>query len=97
MALVIRDGRHCAASGRHIAERSHGPPYRIRSTMTPTELASNFACQLGGDPRGDSRAKGPRFVREIARRLWGKRGSPWHFTSAQIVEIERYVLSGKRP
>jgi hypothetical protein len=64
--------------------------------MTPTELAAKLERQLGGDPKDDSRAKGPRFVREVARHLWGKRGR-WHFTNAEVAEIERYVLSGRRP
>ncbi len=61
---------------------------------TPTELA----VQLLGPSEGHSRARGPRRVRIIARRLFPEeapgKGGNWQLTANQVAAIKRDVGVG---
>ncbi len=60
-------------------------------TITPTELA----VAIWGRAEDDSRSRGARLVRRVARELFpgeapGK-GGEWHLTPAQVAAIRRQV------
>jgi len=66
-------------------------PKMTQQTITPTALA----VEIWGQAENTSRARGPRRVRVVARRLFpadapGK-GGEWHLTPAQAAAIRRIV------
>ena len=93
-SLAVFAGQHRAGHAddqEHITGDWHWTAVRAAmQSITPTELA----VRRWGSSENQSHSNGARKIRKVARELYGVQHREWHFTPAQVREIERRLDSG---